>query len=138
MSNQFRYKGHYAVDDTAEIDAHDPIPVVIRQLVDRSRAIYTSVVEHEVNCAKSIERRVARRGKRIAIRHVNDKRPDVRSAAAQFLDGSAKRVFLDISEGDLHARTRESFRNSQADPASAAGDIRDLSSLAFHTKKSSS
>ncbi len=127
-----RQEGDDAVDDPADIDAHDPVPVVIGRIFDQPPDPDAGVVDQHLHRPERSLRLVGRAHKRRAIGDVEFDR--VNLAALQQAHGVVQVILPTPGEGDLHALFGQHLHDAQADSARPAGHERDLILQVLHAR----
>src|SRR5262245_33793544 len=127
-----RDEGPDAVDDAAEIDAEQPVPIVVCAFVHRREKIDAGVVADDVNFAEYPLHLVRRLTERLAIGHIQ---PDRVRATARLFEISRRAVEMilpDVGDDDLHTRVVKHLCDAETDAAPAAGNEGYFSIYIFH------
>src|SRR5215475_8702901 len=125
-------EGPDAVDNPAEIDAEQPVPIVIRAFIHRREKINAGVVADDVNSAEQPLHLVRRAIERLAIGHVQ---PDRMRLPARFIEISHRAIEMilpDVGDNYLHAGVMKHLGHTETDAAPAAGDECYFSFHIFH------
>ena len=129
-----RREGAQAIHHAPEVDAHHPVPVVLRLRPDRPpgpAAGDAGVVADHVQLAEPRLGRVGQPLDRLVARRRRPRAARPRSWRGSAGRPRAQRLALDVGHGDLHAAAGERLGHSEADPARRPGDDRDLPSSDF-------
>ena len=125
-----RHERHDAIDRTLQIDAHDPVPIVVARLVDGLKQIDAGVVEQEADHAEFRFHGV--RGTRHVLprRHVH--RHAHRARIVERLERRIDGCGADVGDGDIAALREQRAHQSDADSVRAARHERGTSCKIFH------
>ena len=115
-----------AVDDTAEVDAEHPVPVLVRGVGDVVEEVDAGVVAEDVDVPEDALGLVGGACERLAIGHVELDRVHV---TVELRRRGLEVVGPYVGDRHAHARRDEGLGHPEADSAPASGDEGDL---AFH------
>src|SRR5215468_6696850 len=127
-----RDEGPDAVDNSAEIDAHDPIPIVICAFIHRREKIDAGVVADYVNFAEDPLYLVRRAIERLAIGHVQPDRMRAPARLVKISHRAIEMILPDVGDNYFHAGVMKHFGHTETDAAPAAGDEGYFSMYIFH------
>jgi hypothetical protein len=107
---------------SVEVDAQQPLPIVVREVHQRLDVLHARVAHEDVEAAKLGHRRRDGALDLVLVGHVHAHR---HGPAAQFLDLVGDRLctdVVDVGDGDARAFTREGQGELASDAARGAGD----------------
>src|SRR5262245_57865661 len=119
------------VDHAPEIDAHDPVPIVVSREFHRPSDSYARVVAQHVNLTEDALGLEGRARHRLAVGDVEFYGVN-RAAAVERSHRLLQLVAPDVGYHHLHAFVGEHLRHSEADAAGPAGDECNFAFHFFH------
>ena len=125
-------EGHDAVDHTVVVDARDPVPVLVRHLVDGAAQDDARVVAHDVDVAEAFLRRVGRGHESVAIGHVERHGQEFGVPGLELAGHGVQGRLLDVGDHHLHAGVGERTRHGEPHAACTAGDECGLAGYVAH------
>src|SRR5262245_57471578 len=127
-----RDEGTDAVDDAAQIDAENPVPIIIRAFIHRREKIDAGVVADDVNFAEHSFHFVRRAVERLTIGHVQ---PDRMRLAARLIEISHRAIEMilpDVGDDYLHAGVMKHLGQTETNTAPASSDESYFPFYVFH------
>ncbi len=116
------HEGDDAVDDTSEVDAEHPVPVLVRGVGDVVEEVDAGVVAEEMNLPEDPLRLIGGAGERLAIGHVEQDRVHV---SVERRRRGLEVVGPYVGDRHAHACRDERLRHAEPDAAPASGDESD-------------
>src|SRR6478609_11114906 len=116
-----------AVDDAPEVDADDPVEVVVGEVGEVAGRAHAGVVDDEVDATELLDHAGGPRCDRCPVRDVDDVLADLRRAGPLGeRDGLGEAVAVPVGQGEEGARACAAERKRTTDPRSGTGDDDDL------------
>src|SRR5215510_11313504 len=125
-------EGPDAVDNTAKIDADQPVPIIKCAFIHRREKIDAGVVADDVNLPEHSFHLVRRAIKRLTIGHIQPDRMRAPARLIEIIHRAIKMILSDVGDNYLHAGVMKHLGHTETDAAPAAGDEGYFSMYIFH------
>ena len=129
---EMRQEQHRAMHDAPEIDAHEPLDVIERELSHGADERHAGIVDDEIDAAVCGENGVAKRRHLLARGDVDPVRRDAPPGRSRFHRDCRQRLDIDIGKRQLAALAREAQRQRAPNAARGSGDDRDRAGERAH------
>ena len=123
---QARNESHDAVDRAAQVDAENPVPVLVRRHVHRAKDVDAGVVDEDVDLPEDLFGLVGRAHESVAVGDIELERMHTSGCILEVRECLIAMRFAHVGDDDLGAGRREGARDAEADATHAAGDEDDF------------
>ena len=131
VREHMRHECLKSVEHAIEVDAHDPVPILVGDFPDAAASFAQAgdagVVDKDVNLVEGVEGALGELPDRFAATCVDTDANDGMTLRFELRDCGGEHLLLDIGEHDVHAGGCEQIDKPATDAAGRTGDDRGFS-----------